>query len=173
MKRTVLVLTLWVLTGAAAGVVHDWLGYSLKNLATARNDSLQQYRGTPVLMSFFEPECPWCFRQLQDLERMQGQCRGSFQPIALGVNGGRRELRHIFARTQATFPAFIASPRMLADIGGVPATPITVLIDAAGEAVGAVRGYRSPTELRALLVAIEPETLRHCQWGGTVELGPR
>lgn len=163
MRSLVFVLALLGAAHQATAAVDDWLAYTLKSLATARSVSLAQYRGKPVLMSFFEPECPWCFRQLQDLQVLHASCPDSFQPLALGVNGERRDLRQIFARTRASFPAYIASPRMLADIGGVPATPITVLVDASGAAVGAVRGYRSLDELGELLAVVDPQAFGDCR----------
>jgi thioredoxin-related protein len=80
----------------------------------------------------------------------------------MGVNGAAKQLRQLYARTGVKFPAFIVSNRMMADIGDVPATPITVLLDEAGHAISAVRGYQSLDKLQTILQQSAAETFDYC-----------
>ncbi|HBR98370.1 MAG TPA: hypothetical protein DD979_13490 [Gammaproteobacteria bacterium] len=126
----------------------SWLDYSLKNLRSSQTESLLAYAQQPVAVVFFEPRCRWCLKQMRVLEALSEQCR--VQPMAIGLNGSVRDLREVLGRSGTVFPAFMASSRLLADIGGVPATPITVVI-ADGAQTKAVRGFRSADDLRPLL----------------------
>jgi thioredoxin-related protein len=140
----------------------DWLNYSLKSLDSANRISLQQYKGKPILMSFFEPECSWCFKQLRDLSQLQSNCQDRFQTLAMGVNGSQGELRQLYARTGVKLPAFLVSSRMIVDIGDIPATPITLLINESGQAISAVRGYQSLEKLQDVLRKFAPDTFNQC-----------
>lgn len=165
MKQMIVWLSLWLSLPAPAGT-DSLLEYALKDLNTGRSEALLQFQGKPVIISFFEPECPWCFKQLQDLEQMQLDCQQMIQPLAIGVNGRPAGLKQLFARTRVKFPAFIASNRMLADIGGVPATPISVFIDQEGKLLGAVRGYKPLPEIYALLEQVGTSVTALCNQRG-------
>lgn len=97
---------------------------------------------------------------------MQQDCQQMIQPLAIGVNGRPVGLKQLFARTRVKFPAFIASNRMLADIGGVPATPISVFIDQEGKLLGAVRGYKPLPEIYALLEQVGTSVTALCNQRG-------
>ena len=158
-KQAIQLFVIWLmfsvsLPSHAAGT-DSLLNYALKNLNTGRLEPLQEFSGKPVIISFFEPECSWCFKQLKDLEKLSHRCDQAIQPLAIGVNGATPELKQLFARTRVSFPAFVASKRLQADIGGIPATPISVFIGAQGQLLGATRGYKPLPELYELLSQVE------------------
>lgn len=141
----------------------DWLNYSLKSLNSADKVSLQQYKDKPTLMIFFEPKCRWCFKQIRELSQLQSNCHQRFNTLAMGINGSQKALRQFYSRTGVELPAFEVSKRMAADIGTIPATPITILIDEEGQAFGAVRGYKPIAKLQPLLQQFAPDTFSQCQ----------
>ena len=76
--------------------------------------------------------------------------------IAIGVNGNRSQLQEEVRRVRPEFPAYEASPDLIRSMGGVPATPFTLLGDANGEFVNWTRGYVKPSELRSFVDSHEP-----------------
>lgn len=112
---------------------------SIEDGTLHRIDSLAQ---GPMMLSFFEPDCPWCARQIRDLEAAGAQCASPLPFALVGVHGDRMELRLMLRRAQAGhLPAFIASPALLEALDGIPATPHAVVLDAKGRALVRMRGY--------------------------------
>ncbi len=130
------------------------LDYSLKRLDEPSSESLGGHRGKPVLMLFFQPECNWCFKQVRVINALPGNCRESFTALAVGVNGGRSDLKRELQKLRPEFPAYQASPQLLSDLGGVPATPFALLGSADGAFHSWMRGYIPESKLRASLSAL-------------------
>lgn len=129
------------------------LDYELKRLDAPEVEPLRQFQGKPVLMMFFEPDCSWCFRQVRTLNALAERCPNGFQALAVGVNGNRSHLKKELRRLRPDFPAFEASPALLAALGGVPATPFTLLGDANGSYLNWTRGYLPEQDLEQFLAA--------------------
>lgn len=127
------------------------LDFELRSLSAPERHTLEQYQGAPMLMMFFEPECSWCARQFRVLDKLQAECEGSFNPIAVGINGSRRELLEEYRKQSPAIPTYQASSRLVAVVGGVPATPFTLVADAQGQPLGWLRGYMSEEKLRVIV----------------------
>lgn len=144
------ILSLLFSLSAIADEPGSLLDFELRSLVEPGRHSLSQYQGAPVLMMFFEPNCSWCYRQVKVLNSLHNAC-GGVKPVAVGVNGSRRELLAEYQRIKPTFPTYQASGKLLAAIGGVPATPFTLIADDLGQPLAWLRGYMSEEELRQLL----------------------
>ncbi len=134
------------LTPAQAGSLFD---LALPSLSGPETIELADYRGRFLLLTFFEPDCGWCLRQLRALESLQGRCGDGLQPLAAGVRGRDLALRKELRRARVTFPAGRASGELLALVGEVPATPWTLLLGPAGEVVATLRGFVREEQLAA------------------------
>ena len=113
---------------------------------------MERFRGAPILMMFFEPECGWCLRQFKVLDKVQEDCKGAVRPVAVGINGSRQELLSEHRRINPDIPTYQASSGLLGAIGGVPATPYTVIADNEGQPLGWLRGYVTEEQLRPLIL---------------------
>ena len=138
-------------TVPAYGSGTSLLSFELKSLGEPERHSLDRYRGQPVLMVFFEPDCNWCLRQIRAINELRASCPGSVAAIAVGVNGNRSQLQKTLRRMRPEFPAYEASPELVESLGGVPATPFTLLGDTNGEFVNWTRGFIKTDELRAFV----------------------
>ncbi len=146
-----LIIPLLFALSAVADEPGSLLDFELRSLEQPGRQSLSQYQGAPVLMMFFEPGCSWCYRQFKVLDKLHNECPG-INSLAVGVNGSRRDLLAEYQRIKPAFPAYQASGRLLTAIGGVPATPFTLITDSQGQPLGWLRGYMPEDELRPLLV---------------------
>ncbi len=151
---TVFSLALLLACAAAAAQGPDLLKYELKRLDTVATEDLERFRGTPVLMMFFEPECAWCLRQAREIERLTNHCTG-VQPLVVGANGSRTALQAWLRRMAVDVPAYQISKRLSDDLGGVATTPITLVADASGTYRRYLRGYK---KLDALLAALPADS---------------
>lgn len=115
--------------------------FSLPSLQENRTVPLEQYRGKVMLMSFFEPDCGWCYRQMKALNRLVESCPLHLQPVAVGIKGKAPELRQELRRAKFRYPAFAGTGKLLNAVGKVPATPWTLVTDGNGTILTTLRGY--------------------------------
>ncbi|KFZ36286.1 hypothetical protein HR45_17445 [Shewanella mangrovi] len=120
--------------------------YSLKNLRSGEITDLATVTQGTVALMFYEPDCSWCRKQAQALTELQQQC-GNVTPIALGINASRLALKKALFTLQFPFAGFMAPHQLLQDLGGIPATPIT-LVFKQQQLIGAFRGYQPATVLQ-------------------------
>jgi len=137
------------LLAAAATPAAGLYDLSLERLEARGALALEDYRGHVLLLSFFEPGCAWCYRQLRTLERLQARCGQGLRPIAVGINGRNDALRRELRRAQVTFPGTRASAALLALTGEVPATPWTLVMTPDGELAATLRGFVREAPLAA------------------------
>ena len=102
-------------------------------------------------MSFFEPDCSWCYRQMKTLNRLHEDCPHRVQPLLVGINGNRRQLQKELRKAKVRYPAFSANRDLLRTTGKIPATPLTLIVDRQGQFLSAIRGYVPEVKLRAVL----------------------
>ncbi|MEW6764663.1 MAG: hypothetical protein AB1344_02590 [Pseudomonadota bacterium] len=117
-------------------------GLSLLSIEDGTSHRIDSLAKGPLLLSFFEPDCPWCARQIRDLEAAQTQCARPLPFALAGVHGDRMELRLMLRRAKAGhLPAYVASPALQEALDGIPATPHAVILDAQGHPLVRMRGY--------------------------------
>lgn len=102
-----------------------------------------------LMLTFFEPQCSWCQRQLRALGELAQSCDPQLQPVAVGINGREGALRRELRRARVRYPAVRASRELLRRVGDVPATPWTLLMDGSGTVLATLRGYVSAGRLAA------------------------
>ncbi len=149
---TLLATLLLAVFSASAASQTPLLGYTLRDLNSAKNNmDLKQFEGTPVMFVFFEPDCPWCFKQVKTTNQVWSNCPESFQPIAVGVHGNRSQLKKEAHRLRAQFPTLQASPELINDIGEIPGTPLIIFSDNSGNYTAHYRGFHNRERLIQLL----------------------
>ncbi|MGR3972533.1 TlpA family protein disulfide reductase [Shewanella sp. 1180_01] len=148
LRQIVLVLVCCAMPLQAAQFTRD---YQFQALRSQKLTNLSHLEGQPTAIMFFEPECPWCIKQSVVLKKIHKDCSQSIHPVALGVNGDNLTLKRALFRLDFPFEAYRAPPKLLKDMGGIPATPILLLLNANGELVKGYRGFTSEDELKAQL----------------------
>lgn len=155
MSRIIQLLSLILLVvpvgAAVAGDNPSLLAYELKRLDVPEVEALDRFEGKPLLLVFFEPECSWCYRQVKAINALGARCDNGFQALAIGVNSNRAGLQKELRRLRPDFPAYQASAELLDALGGVPATPFTLLGDSNGTYLNWMRGYQDEASLERFL----------------------
>lgn len=126
------------------------LDFHLPNIKEEGTLSLEQYRGKLLLLSFFEPNCRWCYRQMKVFNQVSRNCSHKIQPVAIGINGPAPKLRKEIRKAKVEFPALVATHELLSAVGKVPATPWTLVTDQNGNIVATLRGYMAAEKLNRL-----------------------
>lgn len=153
---------LWLGAGALAALLAcgrveaevDILDYRLRDLLSSDAMELDVFRGGVSILMFFEPDCPYCFRQARALNQLQRECRG-VHPVAIGLNGDRRALQKEAGRMRAEFPVLEIDERLQSDIGNVEATPLMLIGDRGGMLVTYLRGLQAVGVLRSLVERVD------------------
>ncbi len=121
------------------------------------NVRLSEYRGQPVILSFWSSRCGTCGPALSALDRLFGTYRSSGL-IVLGVSVDDDSQRaRDFARAHVTaFPLLLDQAKSVSRSYGIDRLPTTVLIDRAGVVRYLHNEFRSDdpsyvTQIRALL----------------------
>ena len=112
--------------------------------------SLDKYQGTPLLTSFFMPDCRWCQRQHKVLTQLQSSCP-KLQTIMLGVQGSKQKLRQQLKREKNTFPAYIANKEIVQAVGAQSPVPMMLIFNQQGQLAFKTIGYTRQAKLSALL----------------------
>ena len=133
------------------------LDFELRSLERPEVHSLQQYQGKPIVMVFFKPDCNWCLKQIRSIRELRERCHGELTAIAIGVSGTRPELRKELRRLRPGFPAYQASPELIESLGGVVATPMSLLGDSDGAFVNWARGYLAEEALGSFVQPVIDE----------------
>lgn len=145
------VLTLLLIQCAPLQAAQSLFDFELRSLTQPYRESLTQYQGKPSLFMFFKADCPCCLRQTRVFNQLLEDCPQSFQPIAIGTQASRRELKKEHRRLKPNFPAYQASGELVSQIGELPGTPFTLLADSQGKPVSWLRGYIPKKRLKRIL----------------------
>lgn len=101
--------------------------------ALGNNVRLSEYRGQPVILSFWSSRCSLCARQLAALDRYYGTYRSSgLIVLAVGVDDDAQHAQD-YARAHTTaFPLLLDQAKAVSRAYGIERLPTTVLIDRGG-----------------------------------------
>ena len=117
---------------AAGSIGHAAPDFALP-AAIGNNVRLSEYRGQPVIVSFWSSRCGLCARQLAALDRYYGTYRSSGL-IVLGVSvddDAQHAQDYAHAHVMA-FPLLLDSAKAVSRAFGIERLPSTVLIDLGG-----------------------------------------
>jgi len=112
--------------------------------------TLSDYAGSPLLTSFFMPNCRWCLRQHKVLKNLQARCP-KLQTVMLGVQGSKQKLKQELKRERNEFPAYIASRNIINAIGSNSPVPMMLIFNTQGKLAFKTIGYTHESKLMELL----------------------
>lgn len=117
--------------------------YNLKPLsssAKAPPQTSEQAAKTTIAM-VYQPDCKWCKKQGKWLNKAQAQCAQNLGIVLIGNNGDKRQLKRELKHFHQDMPAFLANRKLFAEVGGVAASPTTLVFNQEGKLIAKQRGY--------------------------------
>ena len=110
-----------------------------------------EFAGHITLIILFQPDCPWCVRQVKAAEDLQPLA--PFLKMALVSLTGRKDpLIHEVLKARTEIPAYQGSPDLLKALRNTPGTPCVYLITPDGRLVAYRRGKQSTEDLYNMLL---------------------
>ena len=128
---------------------------SLKNEATV---NMADFHGKIVLFSFFEPNCPWCHRQMKVFNQIQSACDEGLQPISVGIHGTEQKLKSELRRAKVQYPAVKGTAALIQLTGEIDATPFTLAFEPDGQLLFTWLGYMKFERIQELFPELCPIT---------------
>jgi peroxiredoxin len=117
--------------------------FSLKNL-NGGQVSLSDFKGKPVLITFWATWCPSCKEELPLLEKFSAGKRDQLTILLIAIDGERKgAVQKIVSRNKITLPVLLLLKEKVMDQYGVRGwIPLTFLVDQQGMLVGKIVGER-------------------------------
>lgn len=145
MKATIALLPALATLFASAVVANSFSQslvekYHLKPLV-AHQAPLANTQGRFTIAMVFQPDCPWCKKQASWLNNAQAQCSDKLNIVLLGNNGSNRELKRELKHYHSDIPAYKPNRKLFVAVGGIEASPTTLVFDAEGKLLAKRRGY--------------------------------
>jgi thiol-disulfide isomerase/thioredoxin len=117
--------------------------FTLKSLG-GNTIALSDFKGKPLLLTFWATWCPTCIEGLPSLEKLSDGKRDQLAILLIAIDGEReKKARKIIEKNKITLPVALLLKEKLMDSYGIKGwVPITILIDATGLIVGKTVGER-------------------------------
>lgn len=109
------------------------------------------FAGHMTLIVTFQPDCPWCKIQFDDLAAFHAEDAPWLQVAAVSLRGNRRDLVHELRQARTEFSAYRSSQGLLDALHFTPGTPCVYLVSPDGELIGFRRGRQTREQLREML----------------------
>lgn len=118
-----------------------------------REYALSDFRGQPVILSFFTTWCPYCAEELPLLEKLYKEYREKASLVVLGINLQEPEnlVRKFTERIGISFPVLLDAKGETASLYRILGLPTLFFIDPQGKITDFVLGGGDETTLRRKL----------------------
>jgi cytochrome c biogenesis protein CcmG, thiol:disulfide interchange protein DsbE len=114
--------------------------FQLERLAGGQT-TLSDLRGELVALRFWADWCPFCRREMGDLEPVYQRLRGQgLEILAVNVGQGRGRVERFIERLSISYPTLLDPDSAVARRYGVIAIPVTYFIDRDGIVRGRILG---------------------------------
>lgn len=120
---------------------------------------LSDYRGKIVFLNFWATWCPYCVREMPDLEAAHIELSkvGNAAILTINVQEDLEKVKEFVEENGLTLPVLMDYDGMTAGLYGVSSFPTTLVVDADGTAYGYHTGPLTKTQILNLVDRIKGE----------------
>ncbi|NNF56539.1 MAG: TlpA family protein disulfide reductase [Acidimicrobiales bacterium] len=119
--------------------------------ATGSSHTLEEFRGSPVVLNFFAAWCPPCRAEMPDFESVSRARDGEVQFVGLSRDFSTDAWLEVVETTGVTFPTYSQPSEELFLASGGLAMPTTVFLDSEGKVKRVHSGPLSMSRLDVLI----------------------
>lgn len=102
---------------------------------------LADFRGRPVVVTFWATWCPYCLKEMPVLESLQQKAGPRLQVVAINFKENKREYRRVLHKLGDVALLMTHDSGPVSDAYGVDSLPHLFLIDAEGKVAFTLKGY--------------------------------
>jgi thiol-disulfide isomerase/thioredoxin len=131
---------------------------TLQTLDGSGTVHLEEFRGRPVLLTFWASWCGPCRVELPELQKLYNELAGDgFVLLTVNVDTSPAMATKFLSRLGVSIPVYRMRQQDLVELG-INALPTNILVDREGMAVRLYRGYSPvvPEEIRKLVHEMDP-----------------
>lgn len=122
-----------------------------------RSGAIADYRGKPMIINVWASWCGPCRNEMGSLNRLARRYGGKkFNVIGISTDDDGKAALAFIRKTGVAFPNYLDSNAFMEDMLGASTIPLTVLVDANGQVLAKVHGFRewdSPETVAAIAEA--------------------
>jgi thioredoxin-related protein len=112
---------------------------------------LSTYKDRPLFLTFFSPGCGFCQTMMDDLKCVKEKLPGKIGALAVGLDEHSKTMKKYITKQKLNFKAVVANKEFEKRVGGVDATPYTILLDSYGNIIGKTYGTMDCKDIVAYL----------------------
>jgi thiol-disulfide isomerase/thioredoxin len=135
-------------TGAGSDSA-DVLAVEFSDFASGESATLDEYRGTPLVVNLWASWCPSCIHEMPDFEEVSQEYAGRIEFVGIGIDDDRGAAEQLVEETGVTYRLGIDDNGVFTDLLGAVAMPTTAFIGANGKVIEVRGGQLSADALRA------------------------
>lgn len=163
-QHVLIVITLLVTLVTNKGVAADFYQQAVMKYQMRMLSPIEQTQAgmnatseKVTIAMVYQPDCQWCKKQGQWLAQLKRECSQQINIVLIGNNGSKRQLKRELKHFHHDIPAFHANRQLLTSIGGIKASPTTLLFDKKGTLTAKKRGYVDGEKLSEIANIISEE----------------
>ncbi len=145
-------VTVLLLTGLMAGATGAWAAskaadFTLTDLTSGKEYSLEQFKGKVVMLNFFTFFCGPCREEMPYLNQIYNEYKGKgLQLIGIGLSSDPTQLRFLIKQLGLEYPVLFGNDKVSAAYGNIEVVPTTIIIDRQGNIAQKIIGTRKKEE---------------------------
>ncbi len=114
-------------------------GFTLRTTTGARV-SLSQLRGHPVWLNFWATWCPWCRKEIPELEKVQQEYGKQVDIYGVAVQQPQETVSQYMAQAHMNYPVLLDAQGSVAALYGIEFYPTSVFISPGGKILAVYQG---------------------------------
>lgn len=128
--------------------------FTLKDL-NGNSVTLESLKGKVVYLNFWATWCPWCVKELPDVETVYKQYKDKDVVIlAVDIGESEQDVRNYVNQYKYTFPVLLDTAQDVARQYGARSIPLSVFIDKNGELAQQHLGTMDESQMKANIDAL-------------------
>ncbi len=142
MKKILAMFVLFFVVGISSAFAFNFNVELNGVYSNQKNTNLRNFVGKkPLLVVFFYPQCPPCEKEAKNVNRIYEEYKKSILVIGVSLSKDRYDIEDFVDDLNIKYPVYrVAKKGQLRNVGGILATPTSILINKDGKIICKVLG---------------------------------
>ncbi len=126
--------------------------FTLKDVLTGKEYSLNQLKGKVVVINFFTFFCGPCRDEMPDLNKINNELKGrGLQTLGIALSSDPTQIRFLVKQLGLEYPVLIGNDKVSDAYGSISVVPTTVIVDKQGNVAQRIEGTRKKEAFKQLI----------------------